>query len=179
MMVKAFEDIVFKQKEGEISGLVQSDFGYHIIKVTGIKPGHLRPLDEVRSEIVSELKTQAASRKFAEAAEVVHQYGLQSDSLQPAADKFKLKVEKSGLIGKNPDPQALAALGPLANPEDLSARCFRRTRSRTSATPKPSKSRPTRWSRRASSNTLRRPVLHSTRSRGTSRNCSRRRKLRR
>ena len=85
MMVKAFEDIVFKQKEGEISGLVQSDFGYHIIKVTGIKPGHLRPLEEVRGEIVSELKTQAASRKFAEAAEAfTNMVYEQSDSLQPA-----------------------------------------------------------------------------------------------
>jgi peptidyl-prolyl cis-trans isomerase D len=122
MMVKAFEDIVFKQKEGEISGLVQSDFGYHIIKVTGIKPGHLRPLEEVRSEIVTELKTQAASRKFAEAAEAfTNMVYEQSDSLQPAADKFKLKIEKSGLIGKNPDPQTIAALGPLANPKVIGA----------------------------------------------------------
>jgi peptidyl-prolyl cis-trans isomerase D len=122
MMVKAFEDIVFKQKEGEISDLVQSDFGYHIIKVTGIKPGHLRPLDEVRSEIVRELKTQAASRKFAEAAEAfTNMVYEQSDSLQPAADKFKLKVEKSGLIAQNTDPQALAALGPLANPKIIGA----------------------------------------------------------
>ena len=122
MMVKAFEDIVFKQKEGEISGLVQSDFGYHIIKVTGIKPRKQRPLDEVRSEIVAELKAQAASRKFAEAAEAfTNMVYEQSDSLAPAAEKFKLKVEKSGLIGKNPDPQALAALGPLANPKVLTA----------------------------------------------------------
>ena len=122
MMVKAFEDIVFKQKEGEISGLVQSDFGYHIIKVTGIKPGKQRPLDEVRSEIVAELKAQAASRKFAEAAEAfTNMVYEQSDSLAPAAEKFKLKVEKTGLIGKNPDPQAIAALGPLANPKIIGA----------------------------------------------------------
>lgn len=122
MMVKSFEDIVFKQKEGEISGLVPSDFGYHIIKVTGIKPGRLRSLDEVRSEIVSELKTQAASRKFAEAAEAfTNMVYEQSDSLAPVAEKFKLKVEKSALIAKNPDPQAIAALGPLANPKIIGA----------------------------------------------------------
>ena len=118
MMVKAFEDIVFKQKDGEISDLVQSDFGYHIIKVTGIKPGKLRPLDEARGEIVAELKAQAASRKFAEAAEAfTNTVYEQSDSLAPAAEKFKLKVEKSGLIGRDSDP----AQGPLAHPKLLSA----------------------------------------------------------
>ncbi|WP_301101120.1 SurA N-terminal domain-containing protein [Propionivibrio sp.] len=122
MMVKAFEDTVFKQKEGEISGLVQSEFGYHIIKVTGIKPSKLRSLDEARSEIVSELKAQTASRKFAEAAEAfTNMVYEQSDSLAPAAEKFKLRIEKSGLIARNPDPKTLPALGPLANPKILGA----------------------------------------------------------
>ena len=86
MMVKAFDDSVFKQKEGEISGLVQSEFGYHIIKVTGIKAGKLRSIEEVRPEIEAELKRQAASRKFAEAAEVfTYIVYEQSDSLQPVA----------------------------------------------------------------------------------------------
>jgi peptidyl-prolyl cis-trans isomerase D len=122
MMVKAFEDIVFKQKEGEISGLVASDFGYHIIKVTGIKPSTLRPLDEVRAEIVTELKAQAASRKFAEAAEsFTNMVYEQSDSLAPAAEKFKLKIEKSALLPRNPDPKTIATMGPLANPKILAA----------------------------------------------------------
>lgn len=122
MMVKPFEEIVFAQKEGDVSGLVQSDFGYHIIKVTGIKPGTLRPLDEVRAEIAKELKTQAASRKFAEAAEAFNNLVYeQSESLAPAAEKFKLKVEKTGLIQRNLDPQAQAALGPLANDKIMGA----------------------------------------------------------
>ena len=122
MMVKEFEDIVFKQKEGEISGLVQSEFGYHIIKLTGIKAGKQRALDEIRAEIESELKRQAASRKFAEAAEsFTNMVYEQSDSLQPVADKFKLKVQQSGLLPKNPDPRVMAALGPLANPKILAS----------------------------------------------------------
>jgi len=122
MMVKEFEDIVFKQKEGEISGLVQSEFGYHIIKVTGIKAGKQRALDEVRAEIESELKRQAASRKFAEAAEsFTNMVYEQSDTLQPVADKFKLAVQQSSLLPKNPDPRVMAALGPLANPKILAS----------------------------------------------------------
>lgn len=116
MMVKPFEDAVFGQKEGEISEVVESDFGYHIIKVTGIKPAKLRPLAEVRADIEGELKRQAATRKFAEAAESFNNMVYeQSDSLQPVVEKFNLKVQQSGWLPKNADPQILAALGPLGS----------------------------------------------------------------
>lgn len=122
MMVKEFEETVFKQKEGEISGLVKSDFGYHIIKLTGIKPSKERALDDVRPEIEGELKRQAASRKFAEAAESFNNTVYeQSDSLQPAAEKFNLKIQKSDWLPKNPSPEAIAALGQLGNEKILSA----------------------------------------------------------
>ena len=122
MMVKAFEDAVFQQKEGEISDVLESEFGFHIIKLTGIKPAKIRPLAELHAEIENELKRQMATRKFAEAAEsfsnTVYE---QSDSLQPAAEKFKLKIQHSHWIPKNPDPKEVAALGPLANPKVLSS----------------------------------------------------------
>jgi peptidyl-prolyl cis-trans isomerase D len=122
MMVKAFDDSVFKQKEGEISGLVQSEFGYHIIKVTGIKAGKLRSIEEARPEIEAELKRQAASRKFAEAAEVfTNMVYEQSDSLQPVAEKFKLKIQQSAWLPKKLDAQVMATLGPLANEKILAA----------------------------------------------------------
>ena len=116
MMVKPFEEAAFQQKEGEVSGMVQSEFGYLIIKVTGIKPGKVRSLEEVHAEIENDLKRQGASRKFAEAAETfTNMVYEQSDSLQPAAEKFKLKLQQSNWLPKNPDPQAMAALGPLGN----------------------------------------------------------------
>ena len=122
MMVKPFEDAVFKLKDGEISGLVESDFGYHIIKLTEIKASKQRSFEEVRAEIESELKHQAAARKFTEEAETFNNIVYeQSDSLQPAADKFKLKIQQSPLIAKNPDPAATAALGPLGNAKVLAA----------------------------------------------------------
>lgn len=122
MMVKAFEDTVYKLKEGEVSGVVESEFGFHIIKLTGIKPAKVRSIEEVRSEIEGDLKRQAASRKFAEAAESFNNTVYeQADSLQPAAEKFKLKIQQSGWIQKNPGPKELTALGLLANGKVLSS----------------------------------------------------------
>ncbi|MDA0191000.1 MAG: peptidyl-prolyl cis-trans isomerase, partial [Proteobacteria bacterium] len=122
MMVKPFEESVFGMQEGEISGIVQSEFGFHIIKLTGIKPLKQRPFAEVRAEIEGELKRQAASRQFAEAAEqfsnMVYE---QSDTLQPVAEKFGLTIAKSDWLPKNPNPQLASALGPLGNEKLLTA----------------------------------------------------------
>jgi peptidyl-prolyl cis-trans isomerase D len=119
-MVKPFDDVVFDQKEGEISGLVETDFGYHIITVTGIREAKLQLLEEVRSAIGDELKRQAAARQFAEVAETFSNTVYeQSDSLQPAANGFDLKIERTDWVPKNPDPQLREALGVLDNDKVL------------------------------------------------------------
>ena len=102
MMVKPFEEATFKLKEGEISGIVESDFGFHIIKLTGIHAAKEKPLAEVKGEIEAELKKTASSRKFAEAAEAFSNLVYeQSDSLKPVADKLKLEIRTaSGLARK-------------------------------------------------------------------------------
>jgi peptidyl-prolyl cis-trans isomerase D len=68
-MVKPFEEAAFKLKKGQISGLVKTQFGYHIIKVEDIHPGRTKPLDEVRSEIEDNLKKS-------ETADLAHEKGL-------------------------------------------------------------------------------------------------------
>jgi peptidyl-prolyl cis-trans isomerase D len=101
MMVKPFEDAVFALKENQVSEVVRSDFGFHIIKLTGIKAERAKPLQEVRAEIAEDLKRQGAAKKYAELAEsfsnTVYE---QSDSLKPAAEKFKLALQQGPWITK-------------------------------------------------------------------------------
>lgn len=96
MMVKPFEDATFTAKKGDIVGPVESDFGWHIIYVTDIRPSAVRPFEAVRSDIEAEYIGQMALREFSEKAEdftnIVYE---QADSLEPVAKKFGLTIHKT------------------------------------------------------------------------------------
>jgi peptidyl-prolyl cis-trans isomerase D len=116
-MVKAFDDAVFSMKPGDISQPVETEFGYHIIRLAGIRAGKAKSFEEARPEIESELKKQLASRKYAELAESFSNTLFeQSDSLKPAADLIKAAPQKSGWISRNGAENAL-----LGNPKLLQA----------------------------------------------------------
>ena len=94
-MVKPFEEAVFSMKPGDISGLVQSDFGYHIIKLTEIV-GQGQGFDALKPQIRAELMYQKALAKFSEQAETFSAMVYeQSTSLQPAADAYGIPVQKT------------------------------------------------------------------------------------
>jgi peptidyl-prolyl cis-trans isomerase D len=121
MMVKPFEEAAYKLNQGEISDIVQSEFGYHIIQVTGVRPASAKSLDEVKGEIAAEIKKQLAAKKFAEMAETFNSTVYeQADSLKPVADKLKLKIETVSNLTRAPNP-AVAPTVPTNNPKFLSA----------------------------------------------------------
>ncbi len=101
MMVKPFDDAAFSLKIGEISGLVKSDFGYHIIKLIAIKPSRILPFDEAREGISNKLHQQKAADMFAELAEKFNNAVYeQSDTLKSAAALAGAKIEQSGWLVK-------------------------------------------------------------------------------
>jgi peptidyl-prolyl cis-trans isomerase D len=118
-MVKPFADAAFGMKQGDISDLVQTEFGWHIIRVTGVRGGEKKSFDAVRAEVLAEVRKQLATKRYAELAgdftNIVYE---QPDSLKPAAEKFGLTIQTAPVVTRTPAP---GASGPLSNAKFIEA----------------------------------------------------------
>lgn len=116
---KALENAAFGLKnKGDISDVVESEFGYHVVRLTDIRAPQVASFEQSRARLETEFRTQEAQRRFAEQAEqFTNTVYEQPDSLKPAAEKFKLQL-RSATVSRAPAPDAT---GPLANRAFLSA----------------------------------------------------------
>ncbi len=116
-MVKAFDDAVFAMKPGDIVGPVQSEFGWHVIKLQGITPAKVLSLDEAKAQIEADLKRQKVSQKFAASADQFQNLVYeQADSLAGVAKTLSLEAKTSDWATRG-DAQRLA----FGNPKFVEA----------------------------------------------------------
>jgi peptidyl-prolyl cis-trans isomerase D len=112
VMDKAFEKAVFALKVGEVSEPVRSTFGFHIIKLEGIRGGERKPFEQVRNQVERDLKRQQAEDKFYSEAETLSNITFEhEDNLTAASQQLHLPIQTTGLFTRDNGP------GIAANPK--------------------------------------------------------------
>ena len=101
-MEKPFEEAVMTLKVGEVSNPVKSKFGYHLIKVTELVAGSVKPFDSVKDEVTKAYQKAQAETSFSESGETLTSLSFEHpDSLQAVADTLGLSVNKTALFTKD------------------------------------------------------------------------------
>ena len=102
VMEKSFEDAASTLKLGEVSNPVRSAFGYHLIKVTELVPGGVKPFDSVKNDVIQAYQKAQAENAFFEAGEKLTEMSFEHpDSLQTVATNLGVAVKKSSLFTKD------------------------------------------------------------------------------
>jgi len=107
-MVPQFEQVAFALAEGEVSDLVRSTYGFHIIKVIGRQAGILRPLEGVKEQIRGTLLDQKARERMEEAMRAADARLRKTKNLEGLAQQYNLKTEETVFFGRQ---DALPQLG--------------------------------------------------------------------
>ncbi|KFI22604.1 SurA N-terminal domain-containing protein [Nitrosococcus oceani] len=117
VMDPAFEEAVFSLEEtGALSEPILSKFGYHIIKLTDIEAGEVKPFEAVREELAQRYRRQIAEEQFYEQAEILDNLTYENPfTLEVAAETLGLSIETSEPFSQN------GGSGIAANPKVVAA----------------------------------------------------------
>ena len=99
-MVSAFEKALDKLKPGETSKSVLSPFGYHIIKLESMTKKRIKPLSEVKDEIIQALKEIKARQRVKRIIKRIHQAAQQDENLSKAAESHQLQTAETDFFSR-------------------------------------------------------------------------------
>ncbi|MGH9870382.1 MAG: peptidyl-prolyl cis-trans isomerase [Candidatus Polarisedimenticolia bacterium] len=109
-MVPEFEQAAFGLAEGQVSDLIKTQFGYHLIKVTGSRPAGATPFDEVKDSIRQQLAFGKAQEMLDQkSGEFSSKLSQQVSSFDGTAAEAGLTVKDTGLVARG---DTIADLGP-------------------------------------------------------------------
>lgn len=97
-MDPAFEEVAFALEADEVSDIVQTPFGLHIIRVDGKRAAQVRPFEEVRGQLEQRLSSERAEEIADQRAEELRVAVLRRSDFDDLAEQFDLPVEESGLF---------------------------------------------------------------------------------
>jgi peptidyl-prolyl cis-trans isomerase D len=113
-MVPEFENIAFTLQPGQVSDLVTSQFGLHIIKVIDKRPGATTPLDQVRAQIQEQLSLQLADQRISDQATQFASRIRNMSDLETAARELQTTVQESGFFQREDPVPGLGAAPQVA-----------------------------------------------------------------
>lgn len=111
VMDPAFEDAAYQLTAvGDISGLVKSEFGYHIIQLDDIEKPTIKPFSEVKAEIIAQLQDEKAADRFYELQTTLAEVAFEKpDSLDDAAQAINAAVSTTEFFARGGAPEVLSA----------------------------------------------------------------------
>lgn len=103
-MVKPFADTVFATlKKGELSPVVKTQYGYHIIRLDDVKPGSVPALASVREKVENDFRQDYVRQHFSQDAQLLAEESAKDrSSLKGVADKLGLNVQTAQGLRRNP-----------------------------------------------------------------------------
>ena len=100
-MVPEFDQVAFAMEPGQISDLVKTQYGYHIIHLVDKKPATMRTLPEVRQQILDRLAYETAQAQVADLTQKIARDISEPADLDKAAQAHELAVQESGFFGRD------------------------------------------------------------------------------
>ncbi len=119
VMAPQFDEAVFSMDKGDVSDIVETQFGFHLIQLENVRPAHQKPYAEVKDTLKDELvQARANDEAYKLSQDLDDALGME-DSLKAAAASLDLKVFSSDLVSMSD-----AEVTPLLTDPEIRAKAF-------------------------------------------------------